>query len=358
MGVLALSSFFAIDSSLSWEPLYEYLTIVFFYFVLLSIVQDSYQLVFTIASYITTMAVYLAKAQWEFFVHGQHRYDQGVIRMVGIESSFGGPNSLAMSIVVSLPMLAFLWSFRNEFSLGWPEFWRKWYPRGLIAYFFLAISSLVLTNSRSGILSFVLFLALTSIKGFGLRRKIYYTLGGLVVLAILWQVIPQETRVRYQSIWDSDSGPENADVSAQGRIDGFWAGITMLERFPISGVGIGNFIRYRESAVDGLALNAHNLAGQVLGETGLIGALAFSLIVLAALLNCSKARRLAGGRSDKEGTIISGLALACRNAIILLLFEGLFAHNLRRFTWLWLAAFSTLAVQYTKQYLNDWNGNR
>lgn len=204
----------------------------------------------------------------------------------------------------------------------------------------------------------MLFLALTSIKGFGLRRKIYYTLGGLVVLAILWQVIPQETRVRYQSIWDSDSGPENADVSAQGRIDGFWAGITMLERFPISGVGIGNFIRYRESAVDGLALNAHNLAGQVLGETGLIGALAFSLIVLAALLNCSKARRLAGGRSDKEGTIISGLALACRNAIILLLFEGLFAHNLRRFTWLWLAAFSTLAVQYTKQYLNDWNGNR
>jgi O-antigen ligase len=120
----------------------------------------------------------------------------------------------------------------------------------------------------------------------------------------------------------------------------------MFERFPISGVGIGNFIPYRVSNVDGIPLNAHNLYGQVIGETGVIGGLTFFIMVIVTIQSCGKIRIRARNIDDPKLTVLSGLALACRNAVILLAFEGLFGHNLLRFNWLWLAAFSALALQF------------
>jgi len=160
---ISFSMVFAWNPSLSWEPFYEYLTLIIFYFILIMVIRTPYDLVFMVTCYIVTTAVYLAKSQMEFFFFGQHRYDPGagIVRMCGIESTFGGPNSLAMSIVVSLPMLLFLWSIRKELSDTWPASWRRWFPRFLVFYFLLAASSIILTNSRSGMVSFILFIKKT-----------------------------------------------------------------------------------------------------------------------------------------------------------------------------------------------------
>ena len=99
----------------------------------------------------------------------------------------------------------------------------------------------------------------------------------------------------------------------------------------------------------GVAVNAHNLAGQVRGETGMMGDSAFLLMVIVTLANCQKVRALARRKgSDPKLKALSGLGLAGRDAVILLAFEGLFGHNLLRFNWLWLAAFSSLALQFAK----------
>ncbi len=346
---ITVSAFFALKISLAWDPLYAYLTLVIFYFVLYITIKTPYELVFMVLCYIATMAVYLAKSQWEFFIHGQHRYDMGVIRLIGIEETFGGPNSLAMSIVVSLPMFFFLWSIRKELSNGWPKFWKKWVPRLLIFYFLLAISSIVLTNSRSGMLSFVFFVILVTFRGKGFGKKFLYLIVGIVFLALIWFVLPEEQKGRFATIWDPSTGPESAEVSAEGRVEGYKAGIKMFERFPISGVGIGNFISYRESYVDGVSLNAHNLAGQLLGETGIIGAGAFIFMVFIIAVNCY--RVIWQGKrnvSDSNIVLFSGIGFACRDALILLAFEGTFGHNLLRYNWLWLAAFSGLALQFCR----------
>jgi O-antigen ligase len=346
---VSLSAVFARDSSLAWDVLYEYLTLVIFFFILMLVIRTPYELVFMVTCYIVALAVYLAKSQWEFFVHGQHRYDMGVIRLCGIESTFGGPNNLAMSIVVSLPILLFLWSIRKEFSSEWPQLWHKWFPRFLVFYAVLAVSSIILTNSRSGMVSFVLFVALATFRGKGIGRKISYILLGIVVLAMLWLVMPEEKKDRFRTIWTPEAGPKAAQTSAEGRIEGYKAGMKMFERFPLTGVGIGNFLTYRISHVDGVPLNAHNLVGQVLGETGILGASAFLLMVIVTLLNCQRVRGLVRRKlSDPKLRVLSGLGLAVRDALILLAFEGLFGHNLLRFNWLWLAAFSTLALQFAK----------
>jgi O-antigen ligase len=347
---ITLSAVFARSSSLAWDVLYEYLTLVIFFFILMLVIRTPYELVFMVTCYVVTMAVYLAKSQWEFFMHGQHRYDMGVIRLCGIESTFGGPNNLAMSIVVSLPMLLFLWSIRKEFSCEWPRLWHKWFPRFLVFYAVLAISSIILTNSRSGMVSFILFVALATFRGKGIGRKISYILLGVVVLAMLWLAMPEEKKDRFRTIWIPEAGPKGAQVSAEGRIEGFKAGMRMFEQFPLTGVGIGNFLTYRISHVDGVALNAHNLVGQVLGETGILGIFGFLLMVMVILLNCRKVRSLARRKlSDPKLKALSGLGLAARDALILLAFEGLFGHNLLRFNWLWLAAFSSLALRFVRQ---------
>lgn len=340
---LAVSSIFAWDSSLAREVLYEYMTVIVFYFVLIMVIRTAYELRFMVTSYIVIMTVYLAKSQWEFFIHGEHRADMGVHRLCGIETSFGGPNVLAMSIVVSLPILFYLWSVRKQFSETWPKAYQVWFPRVLVFYSFLAISSIIFTYSRSGMLSVILVMTLTTFGKRGIGRKLAFVLLGVMALVSIWFIMPEDSKNRFQSIWDPTAGPQSAQVSAQGRIEGLKAGMKMFERSPLTGVGIGNFIVYRVKYVDGIALNPHNLAGQLLGETGLLGAGAFLMIILVALLNYLKVRALSKRCQDLKD--LSDLVLACRNGIIILLFEGLFGHNGYRYQWLWMAAFILISKE-------------
>lgn len=127
----------------------------------------------------------------------------------------------------------------------------------------------------------------------------------------------------------------------------------MFERYPVTGVGIGNFISYRVARLDGVALDAHNLVGQILEETGAIGGITFLLLVGATLANCRRLRLLSNNCPDLNLGILSGLGVAFRNSIFLLLFEGLSNHNLLRFNWLWLAAFGVLCVNFSRQYLEE-----
>ncbi len=341
-----LSYVFAINPSLAWEPFYKYLVLCVFYFILLLAIRNPYDLMFIIICYIVTMATYLAKSQWEFFIHGHHRYDMGVIRMVGIESTFGGPNNLAMSIVVSLPMALFLWLYRKELSLRWPAFEQKWFPRFLLFYFILAVSSIVLTNSRSGMVAFVFFVILSIFRRKGIGKKFGYMFLGVFILAAIWLMMPEENKGRIRTVWAPETGPANAQTSAEGRIEGYKAGMTMLNRFPITGVGIGNFNMYRMRYIDGIDLEAHNLFGQLLGETGIIGGLTFLFMIIVLLRNCKRVRVMAKSQSDQFLSLLADLAIAIRNSIFLLTFLGLFGHNLFRFNWLWLVAFCVVTTEF------------
>jgi hypothetical protein len=181
-----------------------------------------------------------------------------------------------------------------------------------------------------------------------MRRRLAHIVAGFTFVLFLWLFMPMEQKNRFRTIWDPNAGPRNAAVSAEGRIKGFESGMAMFKRYPLTGVGIGNFKAYRAAQLDG-PFSAHNLVGQLLGETGLLGGLTFVLMVAVILASCRQVGVLAREHFDPELKVLSGLATACRDAVILLLFDGLFAHNVRRFNWLWLAAFSALAVKYAKR---------
>ena len=347
---IGFAGLLAVDPVLAWPPFYTYTTLVLFYFVLVLVIRTPYELTFMVTCYIVTMAAYLAKANWEHFVHGATRYTMGVNRLIGIEGLYGGPNALAGSIVLSLPFVLFLWRCRQGFSSSWPPFWQRWFPRLLVFYGVLGIISIMLTNSRSGMVSLAFWLLLLGlVRGRDIPRKFGYLLLGVLVLLLLWVALPLEQKDRLRTIWNPESGPASAAASVQGRVLGYRAGMAMFKNFPISGVGPGNFIPYREKHIDEIPQQAHSLYGQALGETGIFGVLAFCAMVSVTLVNLRRVRRWAYARDDPVRVTLFELSLAGRDGILLLFFSGLFGHNLLRFNWLWIAAFAGLAYEFVKR---------
>lgn len=343
---IVFSGFFAYDPSLAKDEVYKFLSIVIFYFVFLIVIHSPYGLAFIVLSYVFTMCVYLSKSQWEFFVNGKHEYRMGVSRLIGIEDTFGGPNALAMSVVVSLPFAALLWKNRTLISNTWPVFWQKKLRFGLLIYGALAVTSIILTNSRSGMAGFVVFVTIIGLSSKGFGKKIKFSIVGVIILAVLWTLMPDENKGRFRTIWAPEEGPANAQESAEGRVAGYKAGMEMFRRFPFTGVGVGNFVAYRVPNIDGEPLQAHNLAGQLLGETGWLGGVTFLMVLGSTIVNCRKIIKYARYRSDPVTSFLADLAKACLISLTLLIFLGMFGHNLYRFNWLWIAAFSSLALRF------------
>ncbi len=353
----AVFSFFAaicLAAVCAWKPelagdgVYLYLTLVVFYVVLVSVVRTPYELVFMVTCYVVTMAVYLAKAQWEFFFNSSvWSYDHGrMTRMIGIEKTFGDPNYLAEAIVVSLPMLLFLFRVRRQFTATWSKGWRLCFVCGLAGYLFLALTSLVYTNSRAGIATLVVFVVLVALRGGGWARKASYLCAMALLLLCAWFVLPAEHKDRFRTLWNPEAGPEYARRSTEGRVQGFLAGIEMFRRFPVTGVGTGNFIPYRMKCVDGGDHAAHSLPGQLLGETGLLGGVCFMFLIGATFLNCGRVKQMTRGAALPALNVLDELCFAIRTSLLLLMVEGLALHNVYRFNYLWLAAFSLLAWRF------------
>jgi O-antigen ligase len=337
----------------TWFVPYEYITLIVFYFVLASVIRTPYELLFVITSYVAVMTIYLAKSQWEFFVHRAGLHEMGVLRLQGIDLTFGNDNALAASVNYSLPFLYVLFLVRKDLTAGWPRIWRKLFLPSLVFYTGLAVTSVFLTNSRTGVLGLMFCTVLLATRGKRLGRKVLASVAAGLLGFIVFAVLPAEMQERIRTVWDPDSGSESARSSAEGRWEGFHAGLKMFDDHPLTGVGVDNFMSYRVKYVDRRPSSAHNLFGELLGETGLLGAAAFVLLVTATLINCHKAQRLAL-YAPKEPVLwmMAQVALSCRHVLILLFFHGIASHNLERFNWLWAGAFCVLSVRFIMVALN------
>ena len=351
--VVSLSAVYAWQSQLAWHWLYQYVTIVIVYFLILAICRAPRDLFLLILTYIATMFVYLAKSLWEFFVHDRHEHAQSVTRLLGIEETYGEPNSLAMSIVLSLPFWLFLVRSRHALTWQWQSLWKSAYSLLLVGYPCLAIVSVWETNSRAGMLGMAAFaLGAVLLQQQPIRWSKAIAIGA-IALASLWVITPSTQKERLSTLWDRNAGPENAHASAAGRWEGFLAATEMVKSRPLLGVGIGNFKDYRALFVDGIPLVAHNLPGQIMGEMGLLGGVAFTIMLIAMCLNSYSLLRLSRAQPEADFRVYSNLAQMCLLAIALSLLFGASLHNGVRYNWLWIAAFAGLALQFCRQTVSE-----
>jgi O-antigen ligase len=199
----------------------------------------------------------------------QGNLEDGRAAWVGI---FANPNEVAYSLVILLPLVAYLMADL------------KWLPRlALVAIAFAYVAAIVVTFSRGGML------ALMAVLGVYAWRKRSIVLQGLMLLAVAAGLFLAG------QFWSRDEGFQDlsADVSFQQRLATSQVGLAMFADHPLVGVGLGcSVIAWPLYAPEDLYtrgdLVTHNTFIQALGETGIIGFTPFILFIGFGLYQARK----------------------------------------------------------------------
>ncbi len=308
----------------------NYFKVVVFYVLVMSTVRSERDLKLLVIMFLGAMSLYMAHSLSEYH-NGRHEWRMGTVRMVGVDSTSGDPNSFAGTIVYSLPLVFPLWfQFQNS-RLRW----------ALVGYVVLASTCVLLTGSRMGFVglcSLALVVALLS------KHRLAIITLLAVAAPLAWIFLPKDRQDRYLTLYDPSYGPVNAQASAEGRIQGFYDGVEIWSRNPILGIGPAAF-----GAATGRGMQAHNLYGQVLGELGTLGATALVGMIIAFAANMLTARQLFRAVPEIAPVFPYQVCIATSVTIVLLLILGMVAHNLFRPIWLWLGAFEGLALHCMRQ---------
>jgi O-antigen ligase len=292
-------------------------------------VRDEKSLRLLALLFLAAVGLYTAHSFYEFLC-GRYQWRMGTRRMIGVDVTFSDPNFFASTLLYSLPMTLPFWNER-------PRRLPRWL---LLGFVLLALGCILLTGSRGGFMGTVLLGTMLYLAGS--KRKLQAVLVGgvlgLLALLLLSVALPDDLQNRYLTIVDSSRGPENARVSGEGRIEGFVQGIHVWQQSPLLGHGPSAF-----AYATGREGQAHNLYGQVLSELGALGAAALLLLVFCFWLNWRETRRLASGEGSANDFVYQ-LSRAVTINVALLLVMGWGGHNLFRYNWQWLAAFSAISV--------------
>ena len=333
--VICLSYFVAYDQAAAGIMVWEYFKLMVLFFVILLTVRDEKDLKNLVIGFLAVVAVYVGKSLWEYLVHGRHVYRMGFRRLIGIDQTYNDPNTFAATILYSLPFAWALWQSNPSKRLR----------QSLIFFSIMSMVAIALTGSRSGMVVFIFFLMLLWLKS---KRKALGAVGLFILLVIGWFLLPDDIQTRMQTIFDDSINPQAAQ-SAQGRIEGFRMGWELFTMRPVTGWGAGNSAAAVVGVLHyGTGVQLHNLYGQILAELGIMGLIPFLLMLVLLVRNKNRIAK-ALDINDVNSKFLLLITGASINTMWLLLFNGLFGHNLYRYTWIWISAVMVLAVHFAIQ---------
>jgi hypothetical protein len=176
--------------------------------------------------------------------------------------------------------------------------------------------------------------------------------GRLAVVALLsapllWAALPPSLQNRFETIIHPEVGPANAAVSGQARLEGIRIGLELWGQYPATGCGPGAW-----KLASGSLIESHNLYGQLVGETGTLGALAFVAVLAGFWINIRWIRKAYRNNPEWGQDFLYYTSGAIGWGVLLMLFEGNFGHNLFRFSWLWYGGFLIIARYCVEQRLS------
>ena len=323
-----LGSFASIEAQ-NWYKL------LFFYVLVMTSVREYDDFKVLVIGFVAILGLYELHSLREYF-NGRGQERMGIWRMVGVDASLGDPNSFAASVNYGIPMLlpvAALVSKR----------WQKWAIGGLLM---LAVTCIVLTGSRGGFVG--LTLTLVTI---GLVSKYRWRLLPLLLIAavLLWASLSDKLRNRYWTLIDPSVGPANAEESAESRKVFFFIAVDIWQHYPIFGVGPGGY-----PSESGTGMNPHSLYAMTISELGTVGAIAMCVLSAGFFVNFRTAYRIYKSSVSTVDTRFCYFTVCAAGfAALLLLILGFGSHNLYRYTWLWYAAFSSLALRFLLEHVRS-----
>jgi O-antigen ligase len=271
---------------------------------------------------------WLAGTALLLYAQGVRIVTMGIERSSGITSSGGDPNTLGITLVTAMPLEFLMMSKGNE----------KWIRLLGLGVFLISLETIITTGSRTSFFA-VMFLVLLLIL-FDFKRKAKFLPLLVVALPLLWLVIPEQYKARYETVDNLKD-----DDSYQNRVLSWEGGVQMFLHNPLTGVGPDNYtdangMKYWPG-VPRHWLNAHSLFFKLIGELGIVGVITFGGY-LVCLIGTN--HRLARQWKDRGGSVlVQKFPIYCNMSLYLLLMTGYSAHNLYRSTWFILGAVSGAA---------------
>lgn len=322
--ILSLSVTVAYRPDKAWDQVWKYFKQLVLFFIILLSIRDKRELKILVIGFIAVNGIYIGKSLWEFFVHGRHIYRMGLRRLIGIDQTYNDPNTFAATVIYALP---FAWALYKS----WPD---KWLKRGLIFYAFMSIVAIGFTGSRSGMLSFLVFILILWYRG---KKKFLGILAALLIVVVGWISLPNQYKLRFETIFDDSINPV-ATESANSRIQHLKWGLKLYTMKPVLGWGAASapYVAYDIMGAE-KEIQLHNMLAQLLTELGTLGLLACLGLIFILFYTGRKILNLAK-KFEFQDVFLEQLTLACLNTLILLLFQGVFGHNLYRYNWLWIGA--------------------
>ncbi|HKA08496.1 MAG TPA: O-antigen ligase family protein, partial [Gemmataceae bacterium] len=235
--------------------------ILVFYVLLVTSASDEKALKKLVAGFLLVMSLYMLHSLREF-VGGRYTFRMGIVRMLGVDSALGDPNSFGASLVFALPFARAFWlACRNN-----------WVRMAIFSYVGLSVGCILLTGSRSSLLGLVVWFAWVILRS---RYRWAGIVAASVAAPVLFFALPESLQTRFETIVNPEVGPENARVSGEGRLEGFFKGMELFAANTATGIGPGSW-----RPATGSKLESHNLYGQLCGEMGLAGVVTFIAILV------------------------------------------------------------------------------
>ncbi len=208
--------------------------------------------------------------------------------------------------------------------------------RGLKRWLFflcagVSVVAILFTYSRSGFLALIASCGLLIWKATrGRRAKMFLSVA--VLAAALLVAAPGKYMARLSTIFNPETDTTN---SAQERQQHMLRAAEVAIRRPIVGVGMGNFHIYAINE-----MRAHNSYLEIAAELGVIGLIAFLVIIFAPLRSLRRIERETaadGPRPDPEKHVISACLQASFVVFVIYSFFGSIQYDSHLYT---LAAFA------------------
>ena len=200
---------------------------------------------------------------------------------------------------------------------------------GLIP-FIVFIIVLVATGSRGGFIGFLAF-CLTTVLVSDKKANTGVIIGAtaLVLLVFTSSFLYTGSRISSDSV--------------TGRLIGLSHGIEMVLKGNFFGVGPGCFMIARGKYF-GYTMMSHNLYGEIIGELGIPGTIAWFLFIRQVFLNLVLAKRKLESYS-LQNEFLYKLTLGLLISLIVRLVIGLGSHGLYYFYWYLIAAMSIIVLK-------------
>lgn len=306
----------------------NFLKVVVFFFFTVSIVNSEGRLktfifVFLACAIFRFLEPAYLHATTEYWGSGASSMFEGkwqlLYRLSGAPYDVINPNQLAWVVVSTVPFL---------YYLGWKG---KSYVKILSA----AVASaglyvLMLTGSRSGLLSLILTVA--AILFYGEKKFKRAAIGLMVLVPVAFLVagkLSPDLSTRYLSTFE---GGLPGSESAAGRLRGLERGLSTLGARVLVGHGLGTSLETNANLLAGRAAKTHNLYLETVQEIGLIGLILFLMYVRGMYRNLRDAKTTLLDSVPGTHWLIA-LAKAVQVWIIMDLFYSLSCFGLSSWEW-------------------------